>query len=33
MDYGWLDQFLEAVYEDKNGGEVDTATEWNDDED
>ncbi|QXO13710.1 hypothetical protein SEA_DUMPTRUCK_55 [Gordonia phage DumpTruck] len=28
MSDGWLDDFLEAAYEDRNGGEVDTSSDY-----
>ncbi|WPH58003.1 hypothetical protein SEA_LUCKYLEO_55 [Gordonia phage LuckyLeo] len=30
MSDGWVDDFLEAAYEDRNGGLVDTAREYDD---
>ncbi|UJQ86383.1 hypothetical protein WOJTEK_54 [Gordonia phage Wojtek] len=32
MSDGWVDDFLEAAYEDANGGLVDTACEYGQDD-
>ncbi|UVT31037.1 hypothetical protein SEA_PARVUSTARDA_56 [Gordonia phage ParvusTarda] len=32
MSDGWMDDFLEAAYEDANGGLVDTSCEYDDED-